>query len=109
MSKAATKAQITMNQAMKDSEQASKEAAITQKNLNRTITLLSRTRNECRSQSALFDEAESDLNHGFRNWHHQVLSSAAATGALSCETSDRAENERTYLDMARAILDRIQK
>ena len=58
------------------------------------MTFLSRTSNGYRSQTSLFDEAESDFNHGPRNLHP----TASATGALSCGTSDMAENEQTYLE-----------
>ena len=66
------------------------------------------TRDGYRSQTAMFDEAESGLNHGLWNLHQLVLSSAAATGALSCGTRHKPENERTHMDMALAILDRVQ-
>ena len=52
-------------------------------------------------------EAESDFNQRSRNFHQLVLSTRAATGALSCGTGDRAENDRICLEMAMAILDRI--
>ena len=49
---------------------------------------------------AAFDEAEVDLNHGLRNFHQLVRSTATATAALWCGSGDRVENERKYLDSA---------
>ena len=49
LSKAPAKAQIKMDDM--------KEAAVAQKNVDQAMTQLSRTRNGCHSQTAMFDEA----------------------------------------------------
>ena len=45
---------------------------------------LSRTRNTHRTLATSFDEAEADLNQGFKNIQHLVSCTAVATAALSC-------------------------
>ena len=76
-------AQTKMEQAMKEADRAVKEAAVAQRNVDQALTHPGRTRNGYRSLATTFDDAESDLNHGLRNLHHVVLSTATATKAWS--------------------------
>ena len=64
--------------------------------LTKKAVELKRTRNGHRTLATAIDEAEGGLNHGVRNLHQLVVSTAAATGAPSCGTGYRVENERTY-------------
>ena len=48
-------------------------------------------------------------NHGLRDLHHVVLCLATATGARSCGTTDRTENEKKYLELALEIRARLTK
>ena len=72
------------------------------------MAALSHTTNAYRMLATSFHEAEVDLNQGLQNFRQLVSSIAMATGALSCGTTDGAENEKSYLEMNLDILDRIQ-
>ena len=52
-----------------------------------------------------FDEAELDLNEGLHKLHQLVAATVSATGALSCGTGNRMENEHKCLEKAMRILD----
>ena len=63
-------------QVMKEADQAMEEAAVAHKNVDQAMTQLSRTRNGYRSQTSMFNDAESDSNHR--------LCKLAPAGAVHC-------------------------
>ena len=72
------------------------------------MAALSCTRNTNRTLATSFDEAETDLNQGWQNIQQLVSSTAMVTGALTCGTNDKAENDKKYLEMALDMWDRFQ-
>ena len=69
---------------------------------------LSHTRPACRKLATSFDEAECDLNEGLHKIHQLVAGAASATGASSCGTGDRMENELQCLQKAVRSLELTQ-
>ena len=69
---------------------------------------LSHTRPTCRKLATSFDEAECDLNEGLHKIHQLVAAAASATGASSCGTGVRMENELQYLQKAMRTLELTQ-
>ena len=67
------------------------------------MAALSRTKNTNRTLATSFDEAELDLNEGLRKIRRLVAAMASATGALSCGTGGRMDNERKYREEALQI------
>ena len=86
-----------------------KKAVEARKEVDQAMTQLSRMRDGYLTLAAASDEAGNDLDHGLRNLHQLVESTAAATGGLSCGTGDCRENSRTYLESAWALHDRVQR
>ena len=78
-------------------EVLAEKAAEAQREAERGTAQLIGTRSACRTLAKSFDEAMAELNEGVREIHQLVASTAAATGALSCGTGNRLDNEVTYL------------